>query len=144
MPFVGSTLSSATEVAPVMEQDSGPVLLVTKGSRPLRGEALRGSSECPQDDAVLGTLWGLAFSLAPRPKHTSCSHTLQEACGPWPTHSSDPARPLVPGPLTALFCQREEVITVPHAGGVFPASEIQVGDPFTAFPPALHQELRSF
>lgn len=144
MPFVGSTLSSATEVAPVMEQDSGPVLLVSKGSRPLRGEALRGSSECPQDDGVLGTLRRLAFGLAPRPKHTSCSHTLQEACRPWPTHSSDPAGHWPQVPSLHCFAKEKRVITVPHAGGVCPASEIQAGNPFTAFPPALHQEPCSF
>ena len=73
--YLSEYFVEGSEVSLVMEQDSGPVLLVKKGSRPLRGEPLRGSSECPRDDGVMGTLRGLAFSLAPRPKHTSSAPT---------------------------------------------------------------------
>lgn len=61
--------------------------------------------------------------------HFLCSHTMQEACGPWPTHSSDPTGhwPRVPSPH--CFARERKVITVPYTGGVCPACEIQAGGP---------------
>ena len=82
-----------------LRQDSVPVLLAG-GERHLSGG--------PRDDEVMVMVPCPAFCLTPQPKHTSSVPTPYSRPTGRPTHSSEPAPPPAPVPLTALLCQNED------------------------------------